>query len=137
MKKIIVLGLVVIFITALSSCGKYDEGPSFSLRSKKARLCQTWKFTKVVENDVDDVTPLYYGQQITFEKGGTWNSVNDSTSTTSSGKWEFITDKEELSLSFDDSPVPEIYRILKLKKDEFWYTQTVFKEEIEYHMIPK
>lgn len=40
MKKIILLTLVVVFATTLTfiGCGKYEDGPSISLASKKARV---------------------------------------------------------------------------------------------------
>jgi hypothetical protein len=43
MKKPVLYSLVFLSIMVLSSCRKYQEGPSLSLRSKKARLCADWK----------------------------------------------------------------------------------------------
>ena len=37
-----------------ASCGKYEEGPGISLRSKKARLANTWTITKTVTKDGDE-----------------------------------------------------------------------------------
>jgi hypothetical protein len=38
---------------AFQSCSKYEEGPAFSLRSKKSRLVNTWKIDKIYNNGTE------------------------------------------------------------------------------------
>ncbi len=141
MKKLIVLSLVAVFFTAMFSCKKYEEGPAVSLRTKKARLCQTWRLSKafqdvqVGEEDLTDNYPIDW--EITYKKDGTWSSISNGNDNT--GKWEFDSKKESIRVTTDGAPseIPEVFDIVKLKKDEFWYTQTVFDEVIEFHWVPK
>lgn len=141
MKKILVLGLVAVFLTAMFSCKKYEEGPAFSLNTKKGRLCQSWKISKVIQKvqvgDVDLTETYPSDWEITYAKEGIWNGFSNGVP--SSGKWEFDKKKEKLSITTDGAPseTPEILEILKLKKDEFWFTKIVVNEEIEYHLMPK
>lgn len=82
---------------AAPSCGKYEEGPGFSLRSKKSRLAGEWDAKEYVDADgttIADTDDDY----ITFEKDGTYKVTSDGTSV--SGTWEFASDKEKLRTSY-------------------------------------
>lgn len=57
--KLIYLGIIFIFF----SCNKYEEGPSFSLRSAEKRLCGQWRLNKLLYND-KDITVAYYSAQL-------------------------------------------------------------------------
>ncbi len=59
MKKIRLSGLFLALVMVMStltfqSCGKYEEGPAFSLRSKKSRLVNKWKIDKLYKNGVEE-----------------------------------------------------------------------------------
>ncbi len=56
--KQLLLILAAFLFVAVSGCGKYEDGPSFSFMPKKARLVNTWKIEKVYENE-EDVTDIY------------------------------------------------------------------------------
>ena len=55
--------LFIIIVLAIASCGKYEEGPIFSLRSKKNRLCREWRLDKGYLNgeeseiDINEINP--------------------------------------------------------------------------------
>lgn len=50
------------------SCNRrYEDGPTFSLQSRQARVINKWKAAYVSRNDYDD-TKLYLNFNMTFEK---------------------------------------------------------------------
>ena len=53
-KKYLLIALIIIFtVPFYQGCKKYDEGPAFSLRSKKARLTGEWEVTSYLKNGKD------------------------------------------------------------------------------------
>src|SRR5688572_24864194 len=79
MKKIIVLALCIITLGTLNSCKKYEDGPAFSLRSKKSRVAAEWNVKKYTYGGVDVLTeknddvmfcntgdPVNYSESITY-----------------------------------------------------------------------
>ena len=44
--KTILAGGLLTAVSVSPSCGKYDDGPGFSLASKKSRLAGTWELEK-------------------------------------------------------------------------------------------
>src|SRR5690554_7735049 len=67
-----VLSLVFIF----TACNKYEEGPKFSLLTKKARISGTWKLEKTIDADG---TVQYHNdtERMTIEKDGTVKLTED------------------------------------------------------------
>ncbi|MFO7723497.1 MAG: hypothetical protein R6V49_09790, partial [Bacteroidales bacterium] len=82
--------LVSVMILGSISCGKYEEGPAFSLATKKARLTGEW----TLEN--------YDGNQVTTPWTKIFNSDGSYKETlvildqpvSYEGKWQFVDDKE-------------------------------------------
>ena len=105
------------------SCGKYEEGPGFSLLPKKTRLQQNWKPVQTVDangniNNLDDD-----GSYIEFVKGGTLNIYNHSLmslwgSDGAQGTWELSEDKTQININYSYAGLIDVsatYTILKLK----------------------
>ena len=46
-KSILFLAAAAVTVLNFQSCGKYEDGPSFSLRTKKARLTGEWELVKI------------------------------------------------------------------------------------------
>ncbi|MFI5202853.1 MAG: hypothetical protein ACHQF2_00030 [Flavobacteriales bacterium] len=126
---------VVMVVLTIASCNKYEEGPSLSLRSKKARLTGEWKADKFTLNGTDITSAFLasagsdytmhldkdgaYHIHATFEDGGTW---------------EFSDNKEELHmLSSVAGAEEEHFDIIKLKNKELWLRHTHDSEVYEYH----
>lgn len=95
-KAALVLGVGVVVV----SCGKYEDGPGLSLRSKKARLAGDWKINKYTVSGTD-LTSLFTSYSLTMEKDGNWNASADGF--TAKGKWELVDSKENLKLVIDGS----------------------------------
>ncbi len=99
MKKFLVLALLTLVVV---SCGKYEEGPGFSLISKKNRITNTWTLSKVEVNGQDQ-TPLSstYTMKMTLKDDETL-SANYTIFTvpyTTTGTWAFNADKSSLILT--------------------------------------
>ncbi len=111
--------LAVAFV--LGSCSKYEEGPSLSLRTKKARITGTWKVDKYVSENGTE-TESNDDSTIEIEKDGTYTVTSGSTSF--SGTWEFNSDKSGIITSFEFGGVTQTdeMTIIKLRNDEMWLT---------------
>jgi hypothetical protein len=134
MKKL----LFAIFATALisltfSSCGKYEDGPKFSLASKKSRLEGEWKIEKALHNEAD-VTQSYtslLGANFTWEieKDGKYTQTGNFAD---SGTWTLGEDKDDITfLSSASGSTAETYRILRLTSKELWMKQTQSNGDVD------
>ncbi len=119
MKKIRLSGLFLALVMVMStmtfqSCGKYEEGPAFSLRSKKSRLVNKWKVEKMYENgkeitltteeqailnattyEFTSDNKFIIHSEITQEQyGETYTTVSDITY-----DWDFNSDKTKILLT--------------------------------------
>jgi len=117
--------LAVFFIT--SSCGKYEDGPTFSLLSKKSRIANTWKIDKVFIDDVDR-TSIYTEYMKTYKleltKDGTISETTTTTlgTATVKGTWALTSSDENLVFTMPGLNI--INKILKLKSGEMWLQKT-------------
>lgn len=131
MKKIAII-FTIVATTAMifSSCGKYEEGPSVSLLTKKARITGTWTLSERTYNEVAENMEGYV-IKYTLEKDGTGlatvtGSLFGSTMTiTSDLEWEFDDTKENLRVRTknQDSTVYgdwDTTEIIKLTNSECW-----------------
>lgn len=127
-----------------ASCKKYEDGPAFSLMSKKARLANIWKVDTYYLNGLDRT--VQYRSVVSRDKLVIFQSGEFDYSEISnwlwgasySGKWAFQNDKEELLLTPKDSPVkPRTLRILRLKNKSLWLEERVSPDSlVEYHYLP-
>lgn len=101
----------------LNSCGKYDDGPNFSLRTKKARLVGEWE----VEQIGTQVIGQGYSLEMEFEKDGDLKFTYSygTYSYTYAGEWEFSSDKEDLELIIDNEV--QTFEIKRLTNKELWF----------------
>lgn len=152
MKRFAII-FIIVAATAMifSSCGKYEEGPEFSLLTKKARITGTWEINEMVINDtsinVSDFYETFYaafGVEIsnfkmtnTLEKDGTgkmamsYNITSTSVvmSESTNLQWEFDDTKENLRIKEQDTETNEWgewkeSKILKLTNSECWVENT-------------
>jgi hypothetical protein len=122
----IILTIVAAAAMIFSACGKYEEGPSFSLLSKTSRVVGTWTITEItVDGEVQDLDGTV--MKSTMEKDGTGSmSVTWSGFTfTSDLEWEFDEAKENLRTRTKDADETEFgewdsSEILRLTNSECW-----------------
>lgn len=130
MKKLVnqLLFLTLAASFVLTGC-KYDDGPNFSLRTKKARLVGEWQLDEV-EIDGTDYTSEFNRWEIEFKKDNKYNlsaeiinayygniTINDD------GEWDFSNDKLELEVKSDDGEQTD-YEIKRLTNKELWFEYT-------------
>ncbi len=102
----------------LASCGKFEDGPDLSLRTRKARLCHDWLPEKIRVNGLDiDISHTAVIGEIIFEKSGEFFYVANPYP---KGKWDI--DGDQLILTTDRNGDIETERktILRLTAKEFW-----------------
>ncbi len=126
MKKIIILFITVISIIA---CKKYENGPSISLKSEKARIANEWVVEQYIE-DGKDKTSTLSSVKFTFEKDGVCTVITPNG--TFVGVWQTESDddddddnkvKIEFKFTAKDTYVEELdddWEISKLKDNEMW-----------------
>lgn len=118
-----IFALITLVITA---CGKYEDGPAFSLITKKARLTGEWVIEEVEYNDADSTT--YFAEALganyvlEIEKDGVYRTEGPSPD---KGTWELGEDKDDVRfLSNSEGATESSFRITRLKKSELWMRQT-------------
>jgi len=145
MKKLVFVALCAF---VLASCGKYEEGPSLSLKSKAKRLCREWKIEKVFEEGVDITTQyrtMVNEHELMFIDYG---SLKETIVTVAGGQvnttvlakgWEWGEKKETLKVSYKLLQIESevIFTIRKLSSEEFWYTTILEEKNFEFHWVAK
>ena len=121
--------VVVGLLLGVTACGKYEEGPGLSLRSKKARVANEWKVEYAYDHkDQVEITSDFTGEVFVFAKDGSYMK-KDGGVTKKTGTWEFISDKEEIAIIFPDDI--DKFSILRLKSNEMWLRDS----EEEIHLV--
>lgn len=127
--KTILAGGLLTAVSISPSCGKYDDGPGFSLASKKSRLTGTWELDKLKYSD-GSIADLNGSIDVEFEKDGDFTIRTTTSYTniygspysytyTNSGDWEFSSDKEEIEFDPNDGSDFE-WEIKRLTNKELW-----------------
>ncbi|MBL0098245.1 MAG: hypothetical protein IPP46_18440 [Bacteroidetes bacterium] len=131
-KLLMLLLMGAILLPSIESCGKYEDGPSISLRSRKERVANTWN----VENykvDGGDFTSLVSGYSEKFSKDGdyyySWGLLSGS------GDWSFSHNDERINLNGNDGQSSRTLYILKLEEKEFWYYYMEGNVKHELHLV--
>ena len=139
--KLILFSFAVISLT--NGCKKYDEGPSISLTSKKARLANSWKFEDIIFNGENNLTKSSliensYVNIVEFKKDNTFIFKLDE-GMLAEGIWSFNKNKTVIELSYT-STFPDnstcCMKIIKLEKTEFWFSDDGNGAETEFRCLP-
>jgi hypothetical protein len=122
-KRVFLLFIIIIFM--VTACKKYDEGPTFSLRSKKARVVGKWITEMWMVNKYEQVSMLDTNRTAEFTEDGIYryHEYNPYTHLAKNleGNWAFRSEKEQLLLSLPgnaDTSSYQIWDILRLKNKE-------------------
>ena len=111
---------ILSLLFVLSACKKYEEGPAFSLLTKKARITGSWKAEKVISKS-GVMEFVYYDEVMKILKDGDYEFLVGS-SIEITGIWDFSQDKEYLRLNYGEDGINNIveYKIIRLKSKELW-----------------
>jgi hypothetical protein len=128
-KKIAYASLAGVAALSVTSCGKYEDGPKFSLLSKKSRMVGTWDVISNTDSQTG-ATENYcqngnYCIEITMDKDNklTQNLSDGSYSYTYSGTWDFNSDKSELLWTIGG--YTQKYEIKRLTNKELWLDDNI------------
>lgn len=110
------MAAVAIIAASITSCGKYEEGPKLSLRSKKGRLAGDWLLQSVEVNGtaVNFTNSDYW----TFDKDGTYKYTAGNLSV--SGTWVFTDDKLGIITEVSGNK-DTMSTLIKLTNKEMWF----------------
>lgn len=137
--KITTLLLIITLGSLSTGCGKYEDGPEFSLRSRNERIANTWRVESAM-NAGNDVTSAFDQYELKLTKDGdatlTANyQLGDVTfEFATNGTWNFENSDEDLKLDFENDDADETYNILRLKEKELWLREK--GGELELHLEP-
>jgi hypothetical protein len=125
MKRLFFIGLATLAVSSatLTSCSKYEEGPSLTLSSKTSRLTGSWKLTAQTTDGVtDDLTGITHTMVIS--KDGTYNTVINLSylgfnyTNDYAGTWVFSDDKTQLITTVNGLTGTETQTIVRLAGKE-------------------
>lgn len=145
MKKIFSISLLALI---LFSCKRYSEG-GFVSKTEKHLVGKTWKLEKYLRNNQDETTSLLVSnwEETYSENGSLLRTYSfDGQNLTQSGTWEFIKDEKYLKIDGVGSmPISaqvssvssSSFHIVRLKKDEFWYSFENGSDLHTFHFVEK
>jgi len=111
---VVMMGTAALTIT---SCGKYEEGPGFTLLTKKARLTGVWD-AKSYEDEDGTTYADNDDSTVEFTKDGNATFTSPDFPVAITGKWEFSGDKEDIIVTVDGDATTS--SILRLTNKELW-----------------
>jgi hypothetical protein len=148
MKKIISLSTMFLAVMIFfSSCGKYEEGPMVSLKSKEARVAGTYEIVEVLKNGKSDeeMLEIMSIMEFTFEKDGTgeisytYTLGGASFTDVEDAEWMFSSDETKLLVrtredADSDWSDWEESTIIRLTDTEIWTQEYDDDDDLyEYH----
>jgi hypothetical protein len=119
---------LIVLLLLVAGCGKYEEGPEFSLRTKTARVTGKWKIDKIILNGVpEQMVEDSVSIRFTFERAGDGKihfSYQDYTFNTDL-EWAFANDKEDFTMRVKDFTTGkwsewQSSTIIKLSNKDMW-----------------
>jgi len=136
MKKLSIL-FAAFAVLFLVSCGKYEDGPGFSLRSKSSRIAGSWTVEKATSDGVDFTASLA-GLTFDFTKAGSYTEtfVYLGQTSTDTGTWALTSNDEDLTITYTDGTI-QSFKILRLTNSELWFSDTSSGTTDEFHLIAK
>jgi len=116
--------LIILVSSLLFSCGKYEEGPSFSLIPKTNRLTGNWKLKEIHKRDIhgDETLPSFINHTIKITKNNNWieerdyYNGTDTVTTFFNNTWEWSDEKDAIIVDYSGYEIR--YKILKLTSKE-------------------
>lgn len=125
MKKLFFVGLATLAVSSatLTSCSKYEEGPSLALSSKVARLTGSWKLTSQTTNGVaDPLTGLTTTMSVlndgTYSTEVLYSYMGFNYTNNFDGTWAFSEDKTQLITTVNGASGTETQTIVRLASKE-------------------
>ena len=126
-KLVFILLTFTLLSSAIISCGRYENGPAFSLRSSKSRAVGEWTLTDLLVNDKSEqsLLDIEASSELILNDDGSYSYKMHTSKSTAErcGIWAFGEDKTELILTEIDTikgNTEHSYRITRLTNQEMW-----------------
>lgn len=154
MKSILkVSSLCILVVLVFAGC-RYEDGPFFSFRSPRKRVCQEWKFEKYLVNDIDSTSNFkgtyfhcdnyhfYYtdGHDVILSRGCNGGNL---ISGNLYGFWALTEGARSIIFQIDSEPPNDIleqplgpnvtWDINRLTNNEFWLNRNSNGKKYEIH----
>ncbi len=101
MNKNILTSLTIALVMVLTSCGKYEEGPFLSIRTKNARITGEWELVKsestTTHSDGTSTIETFNGSIMTYTINSSFGGFTDSY--TYSSTWEIDGDENSVTMN--------------------------------------
>ncbi|MFM6965610.1 MAG: hypothetical protein ACKOWM_08535 [Sphingomonadales bacterium] len=118
----------------LIGCTKFSEGPSFSIQTRKARICNDWKLSDDVLNG-NNVFDASITTKMSIDKDGTYsisnytNELEQIQGTYSHGTWVFGEDNTSVFFYADTTTVNPVheYSIKELRSKRMVLEEEIFQ----------
>lgn len=118
----------------LVGCTKFSEGPSFSIQTRKARICNDWKLSDYVLNG-NNVFDASITSKMSIDKDGTYsisnytNELEQIQGTYSHGTWVFGEDNTSVFFYADTTTVNPVheYSIKELRSKRMVLEEEIFQ----------
>jgi hypothetical protein len=133
------INLILTLLIAVTFTGCiYEDGPKFSLRSKEARMINTWNIDKVYEEGVDktdDYKSVYVNYKLDLKSDKNYDlsyKAGNLLNYSESGTWKLSDDKTKL-LYTPKNGKESSWTILRLKNSEFWAEMTLNNKTVKIY----
>ena len=137
LNKIVAAAVIGSGILGLESCKKYEDGPAFSLRSKKARLTGEWQVISSQQGEIANALNTGVDIIVEFKKDGqfsatgTWLQYGYPLSYIKQGEWEWTSKKERVEVVWDN-PAGSIVYFKALEKDQAFEIKRLTNDELNF-----
>jgi len=148
--------ILIVGLSTFSACKKYECNPLiFPLRTKKARVVNSWKYEIVLRNQLDVTAGMVKanGYEIDYTRSSvglhdegrfTMKTFFKHLDTTHQydGSWKFQSDKEKLLLTYDNPDTlltngMEVWDLTRLQHRHLWWVENSGGDNIiEYRLTP-
>lgn len=128
-KNIILLAVFTLSVLIVSSCKKYEEDDSISLKSVKTRLVRTWVTYEIVPYNAD-----FIGTKMTIYEDGKLSMSDKNGYTYGNFLWQLSSDKKEFHVIHTSDGSISKWNIIKLTNKNFWI-KTEIKIDNDYSQM--
>ena len=132
----LLLAAAAVTVLNFQSCGKYEDGPAFSLRTKTSRLVGEWEVVRVDGQNSNSYFGPEYTYYFEFESDGDFEMKYDYTyggvtySSSYAGEWEWEEGKEIVEIEINSYVMD--FEVKKLTNKELKLVEESANREWEF-----
>ena len=122
-KKNLMMAATIVIILNFTQC-KYEDGPSFSLRTKTARLVGKWRVMSIDHENFSNEIQI----EMEFDRSGDFDFTYGysyygySYQYSYDGDWEWKSNKEIIDVNLDSDNIE--FEVKRLTDKDLWFTDS-------------